>query len=82
MKLSKRYSVGLALAGGLLVAGMVGQSATRTDRVEAASVYGTPFEDCLTDLQQICRETTPVGPDRVQCFADARETCVYLHGEP
>lgn len=82
MGLSKRYTVGLALAGGMLVAGMVGGSVTRADAVEASSTYGTPFEDCLADLRQVCRETTPVGPDRVQCFADARETCVYLHGEP
>lgn len=82
MKMSKRYAVGFAAAAGLFAVGMVGPSVTQADRAEASSVLGTPYEDCLVDLRQVCRETTPVGPDRVQCFADARETCAYLHGEP
>jgi hypothetical protein len=82
MKISKRYAAGFAAAAGLLAAGAVGSSVTQADRAEASSAYATPFEECLVDLQQVCRETTPVGPDRVQCFADARETCEYLYGQP
>lgn len=82
MKTSKRNVAGAAAAAGLLAAGLAGLSVTHADKAEASSTYGTPYEDCLADLRQVCRETTPVGPDLVQCFADARATCAYLHGEP
>lgn len=82
MNFSKRCAVSFALAGGLLAASSIGLSAGQVDRVQASAVANSDYETCRLDLYQVCRETTPVGPDLVQCFADARATCAYLYGEP
>ncbi len=82
MKISKRCVMSFAAVAGLLAASLVGPSAIQADRAVASAVANTDYETCRLDLYQVCRETTPVGPDLVQCFANARATCAELYGEP
>jgi hypothetical protein len=81
VKIAKRYAMGCALAGALLVAGMVEPSAVRAGEAQA-SIATTPYEMCIADLVSHCRETTTPGPVRNACIADARAYCESTYGTP